>query len=248
MADNLQTIESEVAEIYISTFGRAPDKDGLAYWTGEVLKGNLTMAQVSESFFDQSETQEMYGNSSNLDFLISIYENTLGKTVDSSDEGVQYWLGQLDSGELTQNGFVKTIINGAKAETGDANDALLLQNKVNTGLLYAKEIGVTGDLAKQIMNDVTYDPATAENAMGMVEYYKGWVGEYSTALGDDSGVTDADLWANINDATYWNDLGQNHTLHFDAPPPINFWEQTDAFWADGTTPDTEFAFLQDETM
>ena len=34
---NLQTIENEVAEIYISTFGRAPDQAGLAYWVGEVL-------------------------------------------------------------------------------------------------------------------------------------------------------------------------------------------------------------------
>jgi len=243
---NLQTIESEVAEIYISTFGRAPDQAGLAYWVGEVVKGNLSIAQVSESFFDQRETQTLYADTSNEDFVKSVYLNTLGR--DADNDGLQYWLDGFTSGEFTKDVFIKTIINGAKDVTGNADDALLLQNKVNTGLLYAKEIGVAdSDLAKQIMNDVTSDASTAENAMGLVDFYSAWVDEYSTALGVDSTITKDDLWKNINDKSYWTALEADNDLTFAAAPTLNFWDQADDFWADGATPDTGFDFLKDET-
>lgn len=52
MVGNLQETERLVTEIYVSTFGRAPDQEGLAYWTTEVLSGNLTIEQVNQSFFD----------------------------------------------------------------------------------------------------------------------------------------------------------------------------------------------------
>ncbi|PHS55932.1 MAG: hypothetical protein COB17_10640 [Sulfurimonas sp.] len=248
MALDLQLAEQEVAEIYVSTFGRAPDQAGLAYWVGEVMKGNLTIAQVSESFFDQQETQDLYADASDMDFLISIYKNALGQTVDANDDGLKYWLGELEAGAgVTRDGFIKTLINGAKADTGNVLDAQLLENRVNAGLLYAKEVGVNSDLASQIMNDITADATSAEDAMGMIDFYNGWVDQYSTALGADSTLAKEDLWNNINDQTFWTNLENEHTLTFDAPPPINFWEEADSFWAEGITLDTGFDFLRDET-
>ena len=146
MTIDLQTAEQEVTEIYVSTFGRAPDQAGLAYWVGELMKGNLNIEQVSQSFFDQEETQALYGEAGDVDFLISVYKNTLGQTVDANDEGLKYWLAELEAdGGVTRDGFIKTIINGAKADTGNPLDAQLLENRVNAGLQYAKEVGVESD-------------------------------------------------------------------------------------------------------
>ena len=184
-----QAIQERVAEIYVSTFGRAPDKAGLEYWTNEVVKGNLTLDGVAQSFFDQPETKALYDDASNEDFIISVYENTLNRTVDSNDEGVQYWAGELKNGHLSKDTFIKAIVDGAKADTGSADDAALLQNKVKVGLDYAQEIGkADSPLAKQVMEKVTADDTTVEDAMATVNFYKDWVDSYDTALGDDAGV------------------------------------------------------------
>ena len=250
MALDLQTAEQEIAEIYISTFGRAPDQAGLAYWVGEVMQGKLDVAQVAQSFFDQDETQSLYGSADDIDFLISIYENALGQSVDANDDGVQYWLDQLQGdGPVTRDSFIKTLINGAKAETGNPEDAQLLQNRVDAGLLYAKEVGVNSNLASQIISDITADAATAEKAMGTVDYYKGWVDQYAGALAPDAQFSEADLWEHIDDDTFWSDLASQDILNFDAPPTVNFWEQADAFWAPpppGSEAVDPFAFLENE--
>ena len=245
MSENIQTIETEIAEIYISTFGRAPDKEGLAYWTQEVLLGNMSVAQVNKSFFEQEETKAMYNGATNEEFLNSVYKNVLGREADQ--EGYDYWIKEFENGTFTQDSFIQAMIKGAKAETGDVNDFMLLQNRVNTGLLYAKEIGVADSaLAKQIIGDITQDATTAENAMGMVTYYKGWVSEYSAALGEASDIKEADLWKNINDTQYWDNLASEHILTFDTPPAIEFWKQTDNFWLDSPTSTEEFDFLKNE--
>ncbi len=239
-AVDTQAIQESVAEIYVATFGRAPDKDGLDYWTNEVVSGNLTLDGVSKSFFDQPETKNMYGDSSNEDFIISVYANTLGKDVDGSDEGVQYWASELESGNLSKDTFIKAIVDGAKAETGSPEDAALLHNKVTTGLLYAQEIGeADSPLAKQVMEKVTSDATTAEDAMATVNFYKDWVDSYDTALGDDAGVTKKDLYAHIDDDEYWNNLDQTHELNFDTQPTVKFWEQDNSLWSNDATSSTD---------
>jgi len=254
MVGNLQETERLVTEIYVSTFGRAPDQEGLAYWTTEVLSGNLTIEQVNQSFFDQTETQELYNGVSDNEFLNSVYQNVLGREADAA--GYDYWLAGFESGEYTRDSFIQTMLNGAKAETGSSEDAALLQNKVNTGLMYAREIGVADSpLAQQIMGTVSSDSSSAEEAMGVIDFYQGWVSEYSTALGDNAEIDEAQLYQHVNDAEFWTNLEENHTLDFDTPPPVNFWEQADVFWGDvppppaGETPAVpQFDFLRDESM
>jgi len=247
-----QMTEAQVAELYVATFGRAPDAAGLEYWTNEVTSGKLTLDGVAQSFFDQDETQTMYGNTSNEDFIISVYQNTLGRDVDGSDEGVQYWVNELDSGAYSKDVAIKTIIDGAKAETGSPEDAQLLQNRVNTGLLYSQDIGTEDSpLAKEIISSVTADPATVEDAMGSITYYKDWVTKYEEALGSDSDITTEELYQHINDNEYWANLEETHTLNFDEAPSVKFWEEDDALW---TAPDAtetndiqaKFGFLENE--
>jgi hypothetical protein len=245
-----QLVKEQVAELYIATFGRAPDAAGLDYWTGEVVNGNLDLDGVAKSFFDQEEAQTMYGNSSNEDFVISVYENALGRTdIDASDEGVQYWVNELNEGKYSKDGFIKTVLDGAKAETGNPEDAQLLQNRVNTGLVYSEEIGVADSpLASQVIDEVSADSTTAEDAMGTITYYKDWVSKYEEALGTDADVDVEELYAHINDDEYWADLEQTHELHFDAEPSVKFWEVDDSLWEapENAQHEDKFNFLDNE--
>jgi len=227
-----QLVKEQVAELYIATFGRAPDAAGLDYWTSEVVNGNLDLDGVAQSFFDQEEAKTMYGSSSNEDFVISVYENALGRTdIDASDEGVQYWVNELNEGKYSKDVFIKTVLDGAKAETGSPEDAQLLQNRVNTGLVYSEKIGVADSpLASQVIDEVTADAKTAEDAMGTITYYEDWVSKYEEALGTDADVDAEELYAHINDDEYWANLEQTHELHFDAEPSVKFWEVDDSLW------------------
>jgi len=130
------TPQTQVTEIYVATFGRAPDPVGLGYWVGQVEVGFLTIDQVAQSFFDQSETKAKYPQgTTNAAFITAIYQNVLNRTPDQA--GLNYWIGELNRGAFSRSQAIMAIINGAKAVTGDPTDAAILANKMKVGLYFA---------------------------------------------------------------------------------------------------------------
>ncbi len=77
----------KVAELYVSTFNRAPDSAGLDYWVNDSM---LTLEQIAQSFFDQSETMAKYPvGTSNHSFIQTVYKNIFNR---DPDEAVWvYW-------------------------------------------------------------------------------------------------------------------------------------------------------------
>ncbi|PHS55931.1 MAG: hypothetical protein COB17_10635 [Sulfurimonas sp.] len=157
-------IEKEVSGLYLTTIGRSPDSAGVAYWVDQVMIGNLTVAQVGQSFFDQPEVQAKYNGLSTTALVESVYQNVLGR--DAEQAGLDYWAGQLDTGAFTKDRFIEAINNGA---TGD--DASRLANLKDVGFYYMKEVGTKIDLASSVLASVTSDKATVTEALKLVEYY-----------------------------------------------------------------------------
>ena len=63
----------EITKLYVATFNRAPDADWLKYWTDS----NLSISEISKSFFNSNEAKELYSDSVNTkDFISEIYKNT----------------------------------------------------------------------------------------------------------------------------------------------------------------------------
>lgn len=46
--------DNNVAKLYVATFNRVPDSEGLDYW---INNSGLTLEEIAQSFFDQEETQ-----------------------------------------------------------------------------------------------------------------------------------------------------------------------------------------------
>ena len=62
-----------VTRLYVAMFDRAPDACGLYYWVNE---SNLTLEEITISFFDQGETQSKYPATLNeIEFVEAIYLN-----------------------------------------------------------------------------------------------------------------------------------------------------------------------------
>jgi len=148
--------EEEITQIYVATFNRAPDAAGLNYWMNESAFENIE--DVAESFFDSAEAQDIYSNANtSAEMVQSAYQNLFGRNADS--EGLDYWTNQLDSGSFSQSLMLQALINGAVDE-----DALLIQNKTTVGIDYANRGINNADTALSIMQNVTYDEASVEDA------------------------------------------------------------------------------------
>lgn len=170
-----QVNRSQVTEIYVATFGRAPDTAGLAYWVGQVGNKHLTVNQVAQSFFDQPETTAKYPQgTSNSAFITTIYQNVLNRNPDQA--GLNYWVGELDRGAFGRHQAIMAIINGAKAATGSQTDAAILANKDQVGEYFAASpLGALSDssklllYAKNVMSSIDSNPESVTAAKTYID-------------------------------------------------------------------------------
>ncbi len=157
-------LQTELVKLYIATFNRAPDADGLKYWLNEMRKNNWTTERVAKSFFDQVETKNRYPESfTNSQFIDAIYQNILNRTADSA--GKEYWLGELENGRIKKDKFIIAIINGAKDE-----DKIFLSNRTDAGFYCAvdKEIN-DSQMVKDCVQGITKDPSSVDKVKLIID-------------------------------------------------------------------------------
>jgi hypothetical protein len=166
----------QIAEIYIATFNRAADADGLSYWDGTGMPGtgaksSLTdIEDIAEALLGSAEVKDMYGDpfSDGFDresFVIKLYDNILNKKVDGTDEGVKYWV----SSDVSNAKMILALLEGAKADTGDPMDKATLSNKLEVGLAFA-DAGLNDvSKAKSVMSGVTSDYGSVSSAKAVIK-------------------------------------------------------------------------------
>jgi len=155
-----ELFEEEVAKLYVATFNRAPDSAGLSYW---VNGSGLTISGIAQSFFEQSETKALYPKgTSNRDLIQSVYQNLFNRNPDIA--GWDYWEDELNAERFSKNRFIEAVINGALG-----NDAIILNNKNEVGLYFAKSGLIDKTEAKSIMTDITEDSSTVQNAKTSID-------------------------------------------------------------------------------
>ncbi len=155
------TSREEITQVYVSTFNRAPDAEGLEYW----YESGLEIEEISASFFDQTETKEMYPTTmDNETFVTTVYDNVFNHDPDSA--GLVYWTKELDDGNISRANMILAIGNGA---TGTDED--ILDNKTEVGIYYAGR-GLNGvTLATEVMDGIdetTESVTTAKTSINSI--------------------------------------------------------------------------------
>ena len=90
-----------ITQIYNASFKRLPDPDGLRYWIDNFSSGKDDERAVASSFLASAEFKQRYGeNVSDSTYVNTLYKNVLGRDADTG--GLNYWLGQLNSGAETR--------------------------------------------------------------------------------------------------------------------------------------------------
>lgn len=160
---------SQLIQLYVAYFNRAPDADGLAYWSDKVANGGWTVATVARSFMDQTEVQSAYPNyMTSQEIVTKVYSNVLGRTADAA--GNTYWVNQLTTGAVSKADLIQAVVNAAneKDATGaykNATDAAILTNKTTVGEYFAVTLGSNDKTkAASVMSGVTSDAATVDTA------------------------------------------------------------------------------------
>jgi hypothetical protein len=87
---------AEVARLYDTVLGRAPDVAGLSFWKGGLEAGTASLQGMADAFTGSAEFRAKYGALDNRGFADALYVNTLDRPADRA--GLDYWTGQLDAG------------------------------------------------------------------------------------------------------------------------------------------------------
>jgi hypothetical protein len=160
MAFDISTARTQLAQLYVATFNRAPDGAGLAYWVGRMQNGS-TITSIANEFFNYPETQAIYGARTNSELVSAVYQNILGRAVESTDV-LNYWSSRLDSGAIAKGAFIQAIINAAT--TNGSADGVMLNNKAAVGVQFAIS-GMSNAYASSIIAGVTSVTATKDAAL-----------------------------------------------------------------------------------
>ena len=112
----LNTDSGRMFRLYNASFKRLPDVDGLKYWIDNFSSGKNTIRVVASSFLGSGEFKQRYGEDvSDSSYVNTLYKNVLGRDADTG--GLNYWLGQLNSGAETRYEVLLGFAESAENKT-----------------------------------------------------------------------------------------------------------------------------------
>jgi hypothetical protein len=150
-------MRTQVGQLYVAMFGRAPDSLGLSYWTQQIA-GGKTFAQVAQDMFNVDPARTYYPLSATFgENIARFYNFVLGRPADQG--GLDYWTAQLTAGKTYGEVFTN-IITAVTLYAGTDTAALasqsLFNNKVTVGLYYAFDLNGTNiPYATTVLGSVT---------------------------------------------------------------------------------------------
>ena len=81
-------MRAQVSQMYVAMFGRAPDGEGLGFWTQKMADGE-TITQIADQMYATSPARSYYPDFlTNQEIIGRFYVNVLGRTADT--EGLNY--------------------------------------------------------------------------------------------------------------------------------------------------------------
>jgi hypothetical protein len=166
MATVTVDMRTQVGQLYVAMFGRAPDSLGLSYWTQQIA-GGKTFAQVAQDMFNVDPARTYYPLSATFgENIARFYNFVLGRPADQG--GLDYWTAQLTAGK-TYGEVFSNIITAVSLYNGTDQAALdskaLFTNKVTVGLHYAFDNnGRDIAYATTVLQGVTKDAASVQAA------------------------------------------------------------------------------------
>lgn len=107
---------NQVAQLYVLLFNRAPEGDGLNYWTGR-LAGNEALASVAQAMYQSAVALGAYpADASAAQIISNIYNQALGRAPDAA--GLAAWCARMDSPGVSRGQVLVEMIAAINAYGG----------------------------------------------------------------------------------------------------------------------------------
>lgn len=171
---------TQLSQLYVSLFNRAPDTVGLSFW-GNALAGGQSLSSITLAFLNAPEGQLNYPSfQTSSEFVTAFYTKVFGRAPDAA--GLAFWSTALDNqGGAASNtakaSVVSQIITTVSTPltsrpegltdaqyTQTVNDRALFANRVDVGNYLATQSALTESDATTALNGVTADPTTVATA------------------------------------------------------------------------------------
>jgi hypothetical protein len=189
-------MRTDVANLYVALFGRAPERDGLGYWVQQLDAGK-TVAQVAQEMYNTTPARAFYPEFLTNDEIVGrFYTNVLGRTADA--DGLAYWAAKLGATGATKGSVIAEMITAVRAYAGSDAAALtskaLFENKVTVGLYYAVDLGGNDvTTATNILTGVTSSATSVDAAKSGATTVAGSTFTLTTAADTTTGTTGNDV-------------------------------------------------------
>ncbi|RBA52997.1 hypothetical protein DQ403_20260 [Stutzerimonas zhaodongensis] len=146
-------------QLYIAYFGRPAEPSGVTYWEGRIDAGT-SLDDVANAFTTADEFVAAYGDDTAA-LVRAAYQNALGREVES-DEALNFWVNQLDSGAVTPADLMNSFFG-----TSDATDLAVLNNRTEVAKAYTAAAGENYDAAasKTLLASVDDTQASVDAAL-----------------------------------------------------------------------------------
>ncbi|MFJ5297500.1 DUF4214 domain-containing protein [Pseudomonas sp. NPDC088368] len=136
-----------IDSVYQDVLGRNADKDGKAYWQGQVASGALGLDQLPGAI----------KNAAAEDAIKNAYTSVLGHSADAA--GAKYWADQVSSGALTVAQLAEAIKNAAAANGS-------LPGHATGGLITGPGTGTSDSIVARLSNGEYVMTAAATRMFG----------------------------------------------------------------------------------
>lgn len=114
---------------YIAFYGRPADAAGQEYWADQLDANGGDLSAIIDTFSTAPEYEAQYGDLTNEDLVSALYQQILGR--DADDAGLEYYVNELEAGNITKGGIALAILSGPlnNPEAADADDLAVLTNR-----------------------------------------------------------------------------------------------------------------------
>ena len=163
-------MRTEISQLYVALFGRAPDGEGLGFWVNLRDQGR-SLVDIANTMYATTPARTYFPTFlTNQEIIGAFYTNVLGRTADS--EGLAFWTAKLNAPGATPGSVIAEMINVVANYTGTNQDGkdsqALFNNRVQVAQYYAEKNGtVSGAIA--VLNGVSKDVATVASVKTAID-------------------------------------------------------------------------------
>ncbi len=158
-------------QMYVAYYGRPGDSAGVTYWAGR-FDDSDNLEDVLAAFGNSTEFTDNYGNLSKEKLVNGLFLQMFNR--DSDDQGLDFYIKRLQSGQATLASIAKQIADGAIVfDLATINNKVAVSNEY-TDYVAAGEISYSNseiDSVSGLLATVNYSEATKNTFLEKIDFW-----------------------------------------------------------------------------